>query len=271
MNILFTLDSNYIHPFKVAMKSMFLNNAGESLTIYLMHSSIKDDELADIEAFVRHHGQEFVSIKVSDESFSNAATTMHYTKEMYYRLICHEFLPNDMEKILYIDPDTLIINSLKSLYEIDIDGYLFVGAYHETMPTKVLNQIRFHEYDLTNYYNSGVLLINLNLARQRINSAEIFKFVEENGGKLILPDQDVLNALFSNDIKSIDEKLYNYDARYFHLYRLKFDNEWTMREVIKRTVILHFCGAKKPWRDDYRGSFSSLYAHYENLMNSTKY
>ena len=48
MNILVTLNSNYLRPLKVMLKSLFLNNPGEKFTIYLMHSSLTDDELKDL-------------------------------------------------------------------------------------------------------------------------------------------------------------------------------------------------------------------------------
>ena len=61
MNILVTLNSNYLRPLKVMLKSLFLNNPGEKFTIYLMHSSLTDDELKDLEYFISVHGHELNS------------------------------------------------------------------------------------------------------------------------------------------------------------------------------------------------------------------
>jgi len=80
-----------------------------------------------------------------------------------------------------------------------------------------------------------------------------------------MPDQDILNALYSKKIKSIDEKLYNYDVRYFNYYKILSNNVWDMDHVIRNTIILHFCGKKKPWKKNYSGKFHSLYKHYEKL------
>ena len=63
-----------------------------------------------------------------------------------------------------------------------------------------------------------------------------------------MPDQDILNALFSKQIKSIDEKFYNYDARRYRYYKLKTNRVWDMDHVIRNTVIIHFCGKRKPWK-----------------------
>ena len=77
-------------------------------------------------------------------------------------------------------------------------------------------------------------------------------------------DQDILNRLYSKQIKSLDEKLYNYDARYYRYYKF-MDDEWDMDRVIKDTVIIHFCGKKKPWKKNYSGRFHALYKHYEKM------
>lgn len=107
--------------------------------------------------------------------------------------------------------------------------------------------------------------MNLELQRQTIDENVIFQFVERNRSKLIMPDQDILNALYSKKIKTLDEKLYNYDARYYRYYKLMSNRIWDMDHVICNTVILHFCGKKKPWRKDYSGKFHALYKHYQKL------
>ncbi len=265
MYILVSLDSNYIRPLKVMLKSLFLNNPGEKFVIYLMHSSITDEELDDLGRYVGDHGHRLEIITIDEKCFSNAPVILYYTREMYYRLLAHKFLPNDLDRILYLDPDILVINPIRKLYDMDIDGYLYAAAYHKIPSIKGINKIRLNPYDIEAYYNSGVLLMNLDLHRKCIREKDIFDFIEKNRLKLIMPDQDVLNALYSKKIKSIDEKYFNYDARYYNYYKLTSHNVWDMDHVIRNTVILHFCGKKKPWKKSYSGKFHALYKHYEKL------
>jgi len=265
MNILVTLDSNYIKPLKVMLKSIFINNGEETFDIYLMHSSINRKELEELDSFIVTHGSRLETVNLSDSYFEDAPVPMHYTKAMYYRLLAFRFLPSNLERILYLDPDILVINPLKELYNTDIDGYLYAAAYHDIITPKRINRLRLNPYEIEAYYNSGVLLMNLKLQRELIDEHEIFDFVKKNRAKLIMPDQDVLNALYSKKIKSLDEKMYNYDARYYNYYRIKSGYEWDMDCVINNTVILHFCGKRKPWNKNYSGKFHSLYKHYEKL------
>jgi len=265
MNILVTLNSDYIKPLKVMLKSLFINNPGEHFSIYLMHSSLKKHELKDLKSFTEAEGSSLINVDIDDKYFEDAPTLLHYTKEMYYRLLAFRFLPQSLDRILYLDPDILVINPIRELYDTPLDDFLFAAAYHDVIPVRGINKIRLNPYDIEAYYNSGVLLMNLKFQRMVINEKDIFDFVEKNRNKLIMPDQDILNALFSKQIKSIDEKFYNYDARRYRYYKLKTNRVWDMDHVIRNTVIIHFCGKRKPWKKDYAGTFHSLYKHYEKL------
>jgi len=70
-----------------------------------------------------------------------------------------------------------------------------------------------------------------------------------------MPDQDIINSLYSKKIKSIDEKLYNYDARYYSYYKITSNGKCDMDYVINNTVFIHFCGKKKPWKNLTVASF----------------
>lgn len=268
MNILVTLDSNYIKPLKVMLKSLFINNQKEKFAIYLMHSSISEEELSDIKQFIVENGDGLFIITIKDEYFNEAPIMMHYTKEMYYRLLAFKFLPSSLDKILYLDPDILVINEIRKLYDLDISNYLYAAAFHDRISVKELNRLRLFPYDIEEYFNSGVLLMNLSLHREKINEKEIYEFVEKNKSRLILPDQDVINALYSKNFKKIDEKLYNYDPRYYWYYKFISKGSIDMDYIINNTSIIHFCGKKKPWNENYTGEFYSLYKHYEKLAFS---
>lgn len=267
MNLLVTLNANYLLPLKVMLKSLFLNNENQHFTVYLMHSELTDAQLADLDRYVSAHGHQLAVVDIPGDYFRDAPILMHYTKEMYYRLLAFRFLPEDLERILYLDPDTLVINPISELYHLDLDGYLYAAAYHDLLTVKEINRLRLKPYPIDEYYNSGVLLMNLDLQRKLVDEQAIFEFVEKNRNRLILPDQDILNALYGKRIKTLDEKLYNYDARYYRLYKLLSNGLWDMDYVLRNTVIIHFCGKRKPWKKDYSGKFHSLYKHYERMVN----
>jgi lipopolysaccharide biosynthesis glycosyltransferase len=245
------------------LKSLFLNNAGERFDIYLMHTSLKAQELEDLRHFIEAQGSGLHVIHVDGGCFDEAPVLLHYTKEMYFRLLAYTLLPAELDRILYLDPDILVLNPVRELYETDLDGYLYAAAFHDKLSIKEINKIRLYPYEISAYYNSGVLLMNLELLRKEADEKEIYRFVEENRTRLIMPDQDILNALYAKRIRNLDELYYNYDARFYTYNKLASNGSFDMDRIINHTVILHFCGKKKPWNKKYSGVFHSLYKHYE--------
>src|SRR5699024_5187041 len=73
----------------------------------------------------------------------------------------------------------LIINELHELYHMDLSDYLFAAAYHDRASITGLNKLRFKEYDIEAYYNSGVLLMNLPEQRKTIKEQDIYDLFHE--------------------------------------------------------------------------------------------
>jgi len=265
VSILVTLNSNYIRPLKVMLKSLFLQHPDTSFVIYLLHSSILPEEIADLENYIASHGHTLSTVTVDADYFADAPVVKHYSKEMYYRILAFRLLPPELDKILYLDPDLMILNDICQLYEMDLSEHLFAAAYHDRIPLTEINRLRLKAQELPAYYNSGVLLMNLRLQRETVREQEIFDYVKENKKWLILPDQDVLNALYSTSIMNIDELRYNYDARFYLYYKLSSGGRVDMDYVVRNTSIIHFCGKRKPWHKNYSGVFHALYKHYEKL------
>lgn len=268
MNILVTIDKNYLSPLKTMLFSLFLNQPRTRFQIFLIHDNITTEDLEILESFCLKHQSKLFCINGSS-LFQEAPVVKHYSSAMYYRLLAYKLLPENIDKILYLDPDLLIINPLDELYDIDFGHNLFAAASHvdESKILGYANQIRLNGTSSTKtvYYNSGVLLMNLNLQRQMIKEEDIYEYVRNNKAVLFLPDQDILNALYGTKILKISDMIYNYDVRYYKVNLLRFNGEIDINWILKNTSILHFCGKRKPWQKSYSGRFKILYAHYYQL------
>lgn len=266
-DILVTFDQNYIAPFKVMLKSLLMNNPGETVRIWLLHSAIPKKELDELQEHCSFHGVPMTAVLVDRSLFQNAPITSRYPQEMYYRLISTQLLPKSLNKVLYLDIDLLVINPLRPLWEMPLDDYTFAAASHTDPNGMVngINQIRLNtQHD---YYNTGVMLINLERARSLICLEEIFRFVEDHKLELILPDQDVFNTIYGHQTLPLDDAVWNYDARNFALYLLRSSGVYDLNWIMKNTAILHFCGKSKPWSTNVPKIFTALYAHYANLAD----
>ncbi len=265
MNLLFALDQNYIPQLKVLLTSLWINNPGEIFSLYLMYNNLPSQTLDELATWCKKTGYELSPIEVEESLFQSAPVNNRYPVEMYYRLLAAQILPDHVEKILYLDPDILVINPIRPLWETELDTHLFAAAAHtgKTELANNVNRIRLGvEHD---YYNSGVLLMNLRQCRKEIVPKEIFDFVESHRKELMFPDQDILNAMYGSRILPLDDVLWNYDARNYNHYMVRSSAKYNSRWVMEHTAILHFCGKAKPWKSGYIYRFGVLYMHYEQL------
>jgi len=264
MNIFVTLDRNYRQPLRVMLLSLFMNNSEETFDIWLAGEGFTKEDQQNIQRLCERFGHQLHMVEVPQNAFAGAPVIRYYSKAMYYRLLAAQILPDTLDKVLYLDPDLLIINSIRPLYDVELGDWPFAAATHEglTGVSTQVARIRLSTPDGEAYFNSGVLLMNLKKMREQVDPQRVFHYADQKRSTLILPDQDILNGMFWDKIKLIDEGIWNYDARKYQSYLIASQNDKDVDWVMHHTAILHFCGKNKPWKKKYRGKFSTLYKHY---------
>ena len=265
IDLLVSLDENYLPQLRVMLYSASLNNPGVNFRVFLLHRGFSAEQLSSLSRQLEALDMELRAVRVDERLFESAPVMKQYPQEMYYRLLAAQLLPEDMDRIIYLDPDILVINPLTPLWRLDMGGKLFAAAAHTGMTELANNVNRLRLGTERDYFNSGVLLIDLARCRAEVNPEEIFSYVSEHAEELLLPDQDILNALYSSRILELDDALWNYDARNFKNYLMRSNGAADMEWVIENTAVLHFCGRAKPWKPHYRHRFGMLYLHYEQL------
>lgn len=269
IDLLVTIDKNYIEPFRTMLKSVVINNPGEKIHVWLLHSSILQEDLQRLEEYCGWQGVSLTTVMVGRQMFEGAPVSKRYPQEMYYRLLAPHLLPDSLEKILYLDPDILVINPLRPLWETELKDKVFAAASHAGV-TDIMNEInRVRLGTEHDYYNSGVMLMDLVKARETVRAEEIFRCVREHEAELLLPDQDIFNYLYGCQTVQVEDAVWNYDARDYSGYLLKSNGMWDMDWIMKNTAILHFCGKRKPWKPSGSKRFAALYKHYMQLAART--
>lgn len=270
INILVTLDENYLAPLEVMLISLHVNNPGVCFDIWLLHERISDEKIIELENFIEFFDSKLFVQKVDGSLLKDSPSIHKYPKEMYFRLMCGQLLPDSVERVIYLDPDTLIINPIQELWNLDITDYMMAAATHAglTNISNVVNNIRLNTDHV--YFNSGVMLIDTHAARENIHLTDIYEVVEKYKEQLILPDQDVLNHLYGNYIKEIPEEIWNYDTRQMLVYYTRSKGIYDTKWLLENTAILHFCGKPKPWKQKNLDKLATLYMHYQQLTKRVK-
>lgn len=263
MNILVTLDSNYVQPLITMLDSLIRTNRNVTFDVYVAYAHLTQEDFEQIEKAIEGSGSRIIAIRVPDELFQDAPMLKRTSKATYYRLFASMYLPEDLERILYIDPDTLILNDIYEFYNLDFGENLFAGCGHLPPLLNFINTARLGMGYKSVYINAGVLLMNLSLIREIFLPDDVFDFVERRASTLYLADQDVLNALYGDRILPLDANLYNCDERCFKKLVKRYGQEGAVDFVENKTCILHYDGKYKPWKSDYKGSLDRFYPYSE--------
>ena len=186
-----------------------------------------------------------------------------------------QIFPDYVERLLFIDADTIVAGSVAELKTIDMNG----SALGVVPVNLGVDEIRKGKLKLANgnqiYFNSGVLLFNLPVWR-RENCHQMIIDMLNKKIDLDWPDQNLLNnAIPERLIKTLPLK-YNYLSHYYHPRQERgwlrighYYSEEEIEEAISHPAIIHYLGGgwilARPWYRDCRSSKSGYYLHYKAL------
>lgn len=260
LNILFTIDQNYIAQMLICVDSIVRFPTQGGYDFYILHSSLTKEDVETIRAHAPEGVCRFHFASVDVAAFEGFPETERYPKEMYYRILAADYLPQQLERALYLDPDIVVIKPLETLYQSELADNLFLATTHvNTFLTRV-NARRLKLEEPVPYVNTGVLLLNLPAMRQAVRLEDIKAFVAAHGNAMTLPDQDVVTALYGKRVQLVDDMLYNLSDRMLGFYNARHPESWRdLAWVQENAVIIHYCGANKPWKEHYHGILDCFY------------
>ncbi len=273
MNVLFSINKKCMSLLQTCLWSVWKNGGDTEYHVYVLHKDLgKLEQEQLIGDFPKEVDWNFV--EVPTDAFVDFPTTKRYPEEIYYRLVAAYLLPETLDRILYMDVDTVVINSLMPLYHSDFEGNWFMGCTNTKLALQKLNQMRLGvdmEKDVP-YINTGVLMMNLPLLRENLNFNDICEFSERKKQVLILPDQDILTALYGEHVKLIDNLKYNLSDRILLAHNADPRNRvidvcW----VREHTSIIHYFGRNKPWKKGYKGILNEFYDEIEKEYITCKF
>lgn len=243
--IFFAVDDGYIPFLAVALQSLIENSSKNYYySIKILYTNIEEENKQKISKYKKENVNiEFVDLnyyikKVKDKLY----TRDYYTKTTYFRL----FIPNlypQYDKAIYLDSDIVVLGDIAELYNVNMGNNLIAAAPDDVIQTTKV----FQEYaekvvgvaDYRNYFNAGILLMNLDEFR-KFNFQEKFLYLLETIKFTVAQDQDYLNRLCKGKVKIIDKA---WDRMPIAIDDMK-------EEDIK---VIHYNLAYKPW-------------HFENVL-----
>ena len=238
--VFFAVDNGYIPFLSVALRSLIDNTSKENIyAIKVLFTSVTEENKARIKKYERENiSIEFVDLNKQLEEIKEKLYTRNYfSNTTYYRLFIPELYP-EYDKAVYIDSDTVCLSDIAELYNTDMGDNLIAG-----IPDGVIQAIDiFKDYvervvgvaDYNNYFNAGVIVMNLKELRD-YKFEEKFIYMLEKIKFEVAQDQDYLNRLCKGRVKILDYS-------------------WNRMPVMGKTEgkinLIHYNLGAKPWYFD---------------------
>lgn len=258
INICFSTDDRFAELCTVAMISIAIHTRKENfLQFYIIDNGILLlTKKRMIESLKQYNA---AIIFLNGVNIEKVLGTKIYSGEwpidVIKRLFICKLVPQSIDKILYLDSDILVRNSLDNLYSINIDNY-YAAAVRDCISDNVKKNIGISKCD--EYFNSGIILINLKKWRKNNIEEEFLSFLQQHLGKLQYIDQDIFNGVLTDKVKVLHPKynvmtaMFNYsreDLMFYHDCSIYHSKE-EFDEALNDPIIVHFSSdllSVRPW------------------------
>ncbi len=262
--IFYICDNAYMRYINVSIKSIIENcNKDTQYEIHILHTDITEETIR------RTRLIETENVKICFDDVTDRFNAIkeklfvrdYYNMTTYYRFFIADMFP-EFDKVIYIDGDTVVIDDIAKLYNIDLEGNLIAGA-HEQAFVQVDLYGRYIEevLDISRYetINAGVMLMDVKAFREEkiletfIRMLGEYKFV-------VTQDEDYLNVICNGRIKFLDLE---WNAQTFMFLDFPVQEE--------NIHIIHYDMSIKPWYclecrlSNYFWEYAQMTDYYDDL------
>ena len=251
LSVLYGCDNNYAPYTGISMTSLFYNNKDiDEITVYLAAMEFDEENLSKFRSVAKQYNRALVILDTKRAIMKMQqynCGSWNGSIATWLRFFVLDQIPDSVDRLVWIDSDTIIGSGLKSLLEEDI-GEHPVAAVCDCLSYYERFRLGF---DLkSSYYNAGVLIFNLAIWRRDAIIGKLMMHLQENIEKYSLNDQDLLNDYFQKQVYRLPPQFniqcfmmaYNIED-YYRTYRWAIDAYYSdvqMRNALSKPVILHF-------------------------------
>ena len=264
-------DNNYTMPTGVMLCSLCENNKDVELIIHVPYVDLEEENILLIKKVVESYQQTVIFYNIIKSSLPQIHVPVRQRNlptSAYIRLFLGSILSKNIHRVLYLDGDIIVRKSITNLYNTDM---LETGV--AVVPDRKLSYNDIHKtYNALDYspslgyFNSGVLLINLDYWRENNIERQILDTIRKYMKVLYNSDQEVLNKVFCESKINLP-LTYNFQHDFlakpeYRMISWEYNHE--IDETAKDPVILHYTGAK-PWMASCDHPYKEEFLKYKAL------
>lgn len=260
--IVLAFTPNYVIPAVTTIQSILTNSSNESKfeIICLLTEKLSRNIISELENWCTERLKfKFILL---DNVLQGVYINERFTAAASFRLLLPNILPY-YKKVIYLDCDIIVRNSLSTLYnEIELkDNYL--GAVYEATLNFQANYVNKLGLKDGKYFNSGVLLMNLEMMRKDEIVSDLIEM--SNNPDSQFPDQDALNIVCQEKVLGLSP-IYNSIRTFFiPQYKTEFLRKYNLKDWhnVQQYGTIHYTGAK-PW-NSFTIKFEEWWKYYFKL------
>lgn len=278
MDIFYFSSDSFVDAAAVSIISLLKNNrSADSIRFYMIDDGIREENKRRLTEMVESYGRkiEYISAPEPSELFDYPFTDRYQMGHSYVRMAIGTLLPDDVERVIALDSDTLITGSLEKLWDYDLEGNILAGVL-ECIDVKPYKE-RVFLSDSDYYCNAGVYLIDLKRWREERIEDRIKNKIAEQNGNVFFFEQTLMNYSCAGKIKILPPEYNAYSQffafRYKNILRWRkpscFYSEEQVEKAKRTPAILHFTRnfymRSRPWLNVCEHPFTQVYRKYKAL------
>ena len=278
MDILYSSSDSYAFLAGISITSLLENNKSVGdIHIYVMDNHISEENKDKLTRVVISYERDISFVPMPDmkELTGRDIDTRRWNISTFGRLFMASALPPSVHKALNIDCDTIIVDSLEPVDNMDLSGKVCAGAL-ECWPTYAKENVGQGAED--KYINGGIVYFNLDEVRRSAYEKKFIDYIIRYGDSLAYLDQDVLNAVAPQDKIEVLPLRYNvaalyYYASYAEAQRIRracaFYSPEEYEQARRNPAIVHFTtcffDGLRPWIKGNRHPYLQEFLRYKNM------
>ena len=265
-HIALTIDKNFVRFCGVTMASVMHNDNPSDICFHIVTDGLASTDEATLRSLAQGNGAQirFYTVKTESlEGYELRWEGQRLSKVVFFRCLLPSLLPDDVERVIYMDCDMLVLHPLNNLWNTPLDN-LALAAAPDSLEPNPKHPKRLCYDESYGYFNGGMLLINLTYWRENNIEAKCKDYYNKYPERILMNDQDLLNGMLFDKKNFVDIR-YNVQEG---AYRLPKDKpaDWQPPyiDLLLHPAILHY-SSRKPWQYHCMHPLRDLFFKYQDM------
>lgn len=259
--MLYQFNEKYVPYAGISLTSLLENNRKiDEIVIYVLPERVSIDSKKKIEKLAEKYGRQVVYINARpliDKMKQMGLNDYRGSYATNMKMFAPDYIDDNLERLLYIDSDTIINDYVGELIDIDMKGNP-ISMVLDSCCGNHKRQIGHKREDM--YFNGGVILFDLKEWKKRKCTERITQHIKNVRSCYMAPDQDILNVVLRGEITKLGieynlqplHMAYSFDLYSRYFAQPNYYTQTEIQEAIENPKILHtfrFLG-EFPWHKE---------------------